>query len=485
MKRERWLLLVIILLAFGLRCLRIAERSIQYDDAFTILLAQQSVDEILSGTAADTMPPLYYLILHFWMALGQSIWLYRLPTIFLGVGSVWMMYALTREVAGVKAGLWAALLTAISPLQYYHSQDIRMYALLGFTQLGYAWCFARLVSGKRSWKEWVGLIAFGTAAMYTHNLAIFGLVAADFYLLVKRDWHLLGKLILAQLGIALLDLPWLVMIPGQVQKIQTAFWIARPGLVEVVQALMTAITDLPLPGIWLGVGLGLTIWILIIGAWSWFKDRPAGTGLLACFCFLPPALLFILSYFMRPIFLPRGFIGALLIFLGLNAVIIAGGRLKGAAQGMVVAWLAAAVIGLSVQVNFNEFPRPPFEQAMRELSATLRPGELVVHDNKLSAFPCEVYAPEVEQAFVGDEPGSPSDNLALASQQALDMYAEPDLETAVAGHDRIVYIVFQEAVDEYIEAGMDDHPGLTWMRENYTQVSEQDFNGLLVFRFSR
>jgi hypothetical protein len=49
-------------------------RPIWYDEAFSILLAARPFGQVVSGTAADTMPPLYYAMLGLWQSLGQAIW---------------------------------------------------------------------------------------------------------------------------------------------------------------------------------------------------------------------------------------------------------------------------------------------------------------------------------------------------------------------------------------------------------------------------
>ncbi|MDO8969156.1 MAG: glycosyltransferase family 39 protein, partial [Saprospiraceae bacterium] len=137
-RSNRWWLLGILLLGLLLRCIGLQERSIAYDDAFSIFLARQSLPNIITGTAADTMPPLYYFLLHGWIQSGGLglAWL-RLLSVLLNLGGVLFLYGITVRLAGDRAGLWAAFLSAISPLQIYHAQDLRMYALLVLCQLGY------------------------------------------------------------------------------------------------------------------------------------------------------------------------------------------------------------------------------------------------------------------------------------------------------------------------------------------------------------
>ena len=504
-KQSSWRLAGIMLLGLALRCIALQVRSIQYDDAFSIFLAAKSLPAIITGTAADTMPPLYYFLLHFWIQLGGNglVWL-RLLSVILSLVCVWILYLLVRDLAGETAGLWSALLAAFSPLQIYHAQDLRMYALLALAQLGYAWFFVRIWhpqdrdpqnrDAKReekgfpsNWGDWLGLIVCGSAAMYSHNLAIFVLAVPSAFLLVRREWRKLGQLLLAQLAIGLVALPWLVLVPGQVAKIQTAFWTPQPGIVEILQAFVILVTQLPLPETWL-VG-GLTLSLLVMGfvlletvrlvlkrSFPWFLLVLTG---------LPPGLLFVASYLMRPVFVPRGFLAAALGFLGVSGFIIAKFWRQTPSFLILGGLVAGAVIGLPFHYTFNEFPRSPFQPAMAFIQSQLQSGDRVVHDNKLSFFPSHYYAPDVSQSFLGDDPGSPNDTLAPASQEALGLFPAISLAQAVGDARRIFFVVFSGVVQEYRQAGFSDHPQVTWLKGMYPHVSETQFNDLIVYQFSQ
>src|SRR5512142_161399 len=170
-----------LLVGLILRLIGLESRSLQYDDTFSIFLSARSLPEILSGTAADTMPPLYYFLLHYWMLLGQSAWFIRLLSVILSLVAVFLLYRLVACWFGRAAAGWAAFLAAISPLLIYHGQDVRMYALLVVCQLGYLWFFTRIWQGEafttnlsQDWKRnlvlWSGLVLCGAGAMYSHNV---------------------------------------------------------------------------------------------------------------------------------------------------------------------------------------------------------------------------------------------------------------------------------------------------------------------------
>lgn len=487
MKNINWRLSGILGLGLILRCINLSTRSIQYDDAFSFFLARRDLTSIIQGTAADTMPPLYYFLLHFWMQVSQNIGWLRLLSIGLDLAAVLMLYLLVKRVFNHSSGLCAAFLGAISPLQIYHSQDIRMYALLAFTQMGYLLFFylwwTKNKSNLKHWEGWLPVLIFGMAAMYTHNLAVFVLCVPDIFLILKREWRAVKNLIMVQLGIALMTIPWLLMIPGQVEKIQRAFWTPLPGLVEIFQAVIVMTANLPLEGIWLVVCAIVSLQILVLMMFEVARNKRLSHTYLLLSFFFPPVALFIVSYIMRPVFVPRGFITSAFIYLG-----IAGG-IVGMTQTKAVKWLiaggfvAAAVMALPYQMAFEQFPRSPFAQAMGAISQNLEPGELIIHENKLSFFPSYYYAPELDQVFIADEPGSPNDTYAPASQKAIGLIPENSLKDAVREKASIYFVVFQKTISEYLEMGELEHPSLTWLRHQFVNEKLAQFGDVNIYHF--
>jgi mannosyltransferase len=490
--RKQWgMLAAVLVIGLVLRCFAISTRGIWYDDAFSIFLAERSVIDIVNGTAADTMPPLYYYLLHAWLVIGNSITWIRLLNVTLSLAILVLLYLMGKALGGHMAGLAAAFLGAVSPLQIYHAQEVRMYILLALTQLSYAWFFLRILQAQMEgvsarW-AWVGLLLSGTAAMYSHNLAVFGLAVPTIYLIIQRRWRLLGRVLLAQALIGVLALPWLLLIPGQIDKIQQAFWTPRPGLVEILQALILFHGNMPLPAIWMGLVLFLSLVILIILMLESRRWRQAITerGLLLSWILLPPVLMFAVSYIMRPVFVPRGFIVSTLIYLVLAGVVIAKSWKNGAGKLLMGAFTAAALISLPYQYQYNEFPRSPFQQAGAFLEQSVEPDARIIHDNKLSYFPMAYYQPDLAQVFLADETGSHNDTLAYASQAAMNLYAQPDLAYSSRQAESIYFVVFTKAIMEYQAAGLADHPQLAWLKDHYLTYQRQVFGDLEIYQFDQ
>ncbi len=489
--RTRWGLAGILLFGFGLRCIALQSRGIAYDDAFSILLSEKSLAAIVQGTAADTMPPLYYFLLHFWMQIGGIGlgWL-RLLSVILNMASLVVLFVLVRALVDDSAGLCAVFLGAISPLQIYHAQDLRMYALLALAQLTYCWFFIRIwrhTGPRPPWGDWLGLAVSGAVAMYTHNLAVFVLAIPNVYLLVRRQWRPLRDLLLAQLVIGLLALPWLVQVPGQIDKIQRAFWTPRPGLVEVIQSIILFTTNLPLTDFWLSAGLAISLAVFIFIVWQGIRlirERKL-PGFLTMLVFLPPILLFAASYIMRPVFVTRGFLAAALGYLGLAGTIVTR-RWPVVPAGLILAgFVAGAAIGLPINYFYDGFPRSPFQPAMETLREQIQPGDQIIHDNKLSFFPSRYFAPDLPMNFLADAPGSENDTLAPASQQAFELYPQADMEHAVGIAQRVFFVVFGTTLQEYQQTNLLDHPQLAWLKTRFKENVVTHYGDLLVYEFNR
>ena len=510
-KHSKKLFFIILLVGLGLRCIKLQSRGIIYDDAFSFFLSAQSLPAIIQGTSADTMPPLYYFLLHFWMGVSQGLGYLRSLGVLLNLIGIFLLYWLGRFLFGESAGLAAAFIAVISPFQIYHSQDLRMYALLASCQLAYALFFSRIwkmdqpaqVSEVARVKlddahhgdgekqagnhrlDWLGLVASGTLAMYSHNLAIFVLIVPDLFLLIRREWKLLRQLLVAQSLVFVLALPWLIMLPAQIAKIQHAFWTPRPGVVEIVQAVIMFTATLPLPGIWLIIGAVVSLQVLVMVLIEALRasNKNSGLSLLSAFALLPPVMLFIVSFIMRPVFVPRAFLFSSLAFYGIAGYLIVKNWRKGPGMLIGAGFIIAALISLPYQYTFSEFPRSPFDQAITYLQQNVQPGDGVVHDSKLSYFPSLFLDRSLPQTFLPDEPGSSNDTLAVQSQKAMQIFPAMDIQSAVGRHPQVYFVVFRQAIQAYQAAGSGDHPLIAWFTQRYRLEKQMAFNDLDIFKF--
>jgi len=160
------------------------DQSLWLDEGTTALVSQMSLQDYFAKFApGDFHPPLYYLVIMFWAKLfGTSEIALRGLSVVAGVGSVYSVYLIGKEIYSERVGLLSALFIATSGLHIYYSQEARMYALAAFFVCLAVLAFIRL-GGRYSW------IIFGislTAAVLTHYLVVLMLLVFAVYVALDR-----------------------------------------------------------------------------------------------------------------------------------------------------------------------------------------------------------------------------------------------------------------------------------------------------------
>ena len=149
-----WLVIIITLIGGWLRVLLLANKGMWLDETFSVWIANHTVVDMLQWiTRIDQHPPLYYLLLHFWIALeGDTPFNLRLFSALFGAATIPFIYLIGKRMSGVMMGLAAAMILAISPFNIRFAQETRMYTLLMFNASVAIYALVRLLTNSRSVK---------------------------------------------------------------------------------------------------------------------------------------------------------------------------------------------------------------------------------------------------------------------------------------------------------------------------------------------
>jgi mannosyltransferase len=147
-----WLVILITLIGGGLRVLLLDYKGMWLDETFSVWMANHSVGDMLQWIVKiDQHPPLYYLLLHDWIALGSDTpYHVRLLSVLFGAGTIPVIYLIGKRMSGAIVGLAAAMLLAFSPFHIYYAQETRMYTLLTFNAAVAIYTLVRLLTDPRS-----------------------------------------------------------------------------------------------------------------------------------------------------------------------------------------------------------------------------------------------------------------------------------------------------------------------------------------------
>jgi hypothetical protein len=147
-----WLVVVLTLIGGGLRVFLLGSKGMWLDETFSVWLANHSVVDMLQWIVKiDQHPPLYYLLLHYWIALtGDTPYYVRLLSALFGAGTIPIIYLIGKRMSGAMMGLAAAVILALSPFNIRFAQETRMYTCLTFNAAVAIYALVRLLTDSRS-----------------------------------------------------------------------------------------------------------------------------------------------------------------------------------------------------------------------------------------------------------------------------------------------------------------------------------------------
>lgn len=428
------------------RLYNIAKASIWHDEGYTMMLAPMGPVEILERTARDVHPPLYYVVLHYWIELfGTSEIAARSFSALCLIAAIPLAYILMRRLYSTRAAGVAAVLVAFAPFLVRYSQEARMYGMVALILLFATYCLVRaLQDGKRLW--WVLYALAIAAGLYTHYYTVFLIAAHWVYVttltskqpstgLKNRWWW--GSNVLAASIFAL----WLPTAYAQFSRVQGGFWIPAPTITTLPDTVLQFLI-LQSGGwipVWLKVGLGVAIVGLTVALWVAAKKYRASTVLVASYAMLAPITVFILS-FGRPIYVDRYFVFAAIGFACLlAAIIVHGWPLAGRSR---LQWLAIGTLLITSVVGIGGV----YAQATHQMRQV---GELV----SLNAIPGdEIISGELYTFFDFSYYNRTDIQTKLYAPQGVNGYGESSLV-----YDRADEIVIKDL------AAVQPASGYVWM----------------------
>ncbi len=167
------ILAVVILAASTLRLYRL-DSGLWLDEILTyVLYAEMPFGEIISSYDSENQHFLYTLLAHASFAIfGQGAWALRLPAVLFGVGSIFALYLLGREVTSEKEVLLSSALLAFSYHHVWFSQNARGYTGLLFWTILSSWLLVRALreANPRLWPLYAATVALG---IFTHMTMLF------------------------------------------------------------------------------------------------------------------------------------------------------------------------------------------------------------------------------------------------------------------------------------------------------------------------
>jgi mannosyltransferase len=154
------------ILCFLLGAYHLSRQGLGFDELVSLYLSTTdwgSFWRTVSGKEANMI--FYYLLLRTWLHLGTSEFAIRAMSLVLSVATIPMVFLLGRRLFGVRTGLIASLLLAVSGFNIKYAQDARSYSLVLLLILAAGLLFVRAI-GDPSVRNWGSYCLAAAAAFY-------------------------------------------------------------------------------------------------------------------------------------------------------------------------------------------------------------------------------------------------------------------------------------------------------------------------------
>lgn len=284
------------------------------DEAFSYVLANKSIFQILFYTARDFNPPFYYILLHVWMILfGHSEIAIRTLSLIFFWGTIYIAFDFMHFVLKIsyKRAVPYMLLMILNPIVLYYGFEGRMYSMIAFfAALSY---FALHTNRKK-----LHLLAL-ILGIFTHYFMVFIFISQIVFLLItKKKNESFVSVFKNYLISGFVFLPWLLYVFFQKTGSSGSFWIPAMEIknILIIPGIMYTGMEpfldyfLEKKAIYTFSMVALSLIIVGISAIGYIKINKTDIKKRTLFislliwALLPPLFTYIVS-FAKPIFLPR------------------------------------------------------------------------------------------------------------------------------------------------------------------------------------
>lgn len=275
------------------------------DEPFSLYHAQMTEKEIVSELLKGNNPPLFELLLHYWIQFKDiSIGWIRLLPLFFSALTAPFLFLLAQSI---KKGSFPIFVTLMYSFSTYHLQfahEIRVYSLFGLLTVMSFWIFIKVWRDNAIFKWWCLFLAVNILLIYAHYFGFIVLFIQTFLVIItskyrKPIWQKYSYYVLAMV---ILYLPLLVNLFLRLSSsVSSKGWLAPPSSIEALYDMLWRFSNKPVVTV-----LGILILVATVVKWCFSKTKRLSVEalLLASWFCISFFGMFLVS-FQIPMFLDR------------------------------------------------------------------------------------------------------------------------------------------------------------------------------------
>jgi len=323
--------IVLMLLNLLIKGIYLSSNSIGGDEPFSIYIAQMNVLDIIKLLSQGNNPPLYEIILHFWIKIfGISAFSVRVPSLIFSTITVLYLYKFNNRYINNRVAILASIIFIFSNYHILFAHEARTYSLIGMFSVMSMYYFLNFLikdgkefQNKTSTKSLfdvniILLILINTLLIYSHYFGFFILLTQLLFIvlnrvLLKEYWR---TMLIVFVGITILYSPNIIIVFNRFLDSSEGTWVKPPnGVVSIYNMIWTASNAPVVTVLSITILISALIKFIIKGPRTL---KPANKLVILWFVFIF-FFMFFISYIL-PMFMDRYLMPAIVIYSTLLAI---------------------------------------------------------------------------------------------------------------------------------------------------------------------
>src|SRR5574344_906515 len=244
--------------------------NIWYDEAYQLILNENSLEKIIEFVARDFHGPFYAVLLKLITSIiGTTPFIARMVSLSAIICSFILAFYKIEKIFNLKTSITFSFILLSFSCFYYNSIEIRPYSWPMFLTLASTTYMISIIknSNTKNEKDFILYTLFSILAMYSHNLSLIYIFLTNLlfgvYILLKKK-EMIKPYLLSFLTSFLLYLPWLFILKKQYSNLQNSFWIKKPNILLFLDSTLDLISNNKLMSISIIVFFSISLIFLVI-----------------------------------------------------------------------------------------------------------------------------------------------------------------------------------------------------------------------------